>query len=39
MSPGGLVPEITNGRGAMAAMLIAFVKEVTSGASGRADQV
>ncbi len=31
MSPGGLVPEITNGRGAMAAMLIAFVKEVTTG--------
>ncbi|KAL3138550.1 hypothetical protein ABBQ32_006326 [Trebouxia sp. C0010 RCD-2024] len=31
MSPGGLVPEITNGRGAMAAMLIAFVKELTTG--------
>ncbi len=31
MAPGGLVPEITNGRGAMAAMLIAFVKEVTTG--------
>ena len=31
MSPGGMVPEITNGRGAMAAMLIAFVKELTSG--------
>ena len=31
MSPGGLVPEITNGRGAMAAMLIAFVKEITTG--------
>lgn len=31
MSPGGLVPEITNGRGAMAAMLIAFFKEVTTG--------
>ena len=31
MSPGGLVPEITNGRGAMAAMLIAFIKELTTG--------
>lgn len=31
MSPGGMVPEITNGRGAMTAMLIAFVKELTTG--------
>lgn len=31
MSPGGLVPEITNGRGAMFAMLVAFIKELTTG--------
>ncbi len=31
MSPGGLVPEITNGRAAMAGMLIAFIKELTTG--------
>jgi len=31
MSPGGLVPEVTNGRAAMLGMLLAFIKELTTG--------